>query len=480
MHYLIQVNLYLIVFFGFYVLFLRKETFYQANRFYLMLSGIMSFVIPFIHTQWVKSWFLTREVSQIMASYDTTALEVPITAVAGTHQVALSHILLGLYVAGLLYFTWRFGMNIFRTFRFMSDFEENDPHAFSFFGKVRVGKSLRRYKAVFDHERIHVVQCHSFDVILFEMVSILCWVNPLVYFLKREIRLLHEYQADEYASRMTGSRAYYAALLLSRKFGVTPESILGNAFFTQSFLKARIRMLSKEGSRKQALLKYGFVAPIFLGMMVLASASIARSENLGKIEQYSEELVFENPAPRLGFDLKQVKVDLSGFRKDGSVKTLADEDDISFEKAGPVSEKLPPPPPIDRKKVTVETKEPEQSELPPPPVREPAPREEIFIGVELQPSFPGGEREMYNFLAQNLQYPAAATRANVQGRVTLQFIIEKDGTVSNPKVLKGIGFGADEEAVRVVSSMPKWNPGVQNGRNVRVYYTIPIMFTLSE
>ena len=470
---MIQVNLYLMVFFGFYVLFLRKETFYQANRFYLMLSGIMSFVIPFMHTSWVQSWFVTREVTEIMASYDTTALEIPITAVAGTHQIALSHILLGLYVGGLLYFTWRFGLGIFRTIRFMNDFEENDPHAFSFFGKVKVGKSLMRYKAVFDHERIHVVQCHSFDVILFEMISILCWVNPLVYFLKREIRLLHEYQADDYASRMTGSRAYYAALLLSRKFGVTPESILGNAFFTQSFLKARIQMLSKESSRKRALLKYGFVAPIFLGMMVLASASIARSENLGKIEKYSDDLVFENPAPRLTRDLKEVKIDLSGFREDGTVKTLTDEEDISFGERAKAKVKiqspqpLPPPPPREENVPEVEGQPEERAK-------------EVFVGVENQPVFPGGEREMYNFLAANLNYPEAATRAQIQGRVTIQFIIEKDGSVSAPKVLKGIGFGADEEALRVVTSMPKWTPGIQNGKPVRVYYTIPIIFTLSE
>lgn len=474
MHYLIQVNLYLMVFSGFYVFFLRKETFYQANRFYLMLSGIISFVIPFMHTSRVQSWFLTREVSDIIAGYDTTALEVPITAVAGTHMISLNHILLGLYVGGLLYFTWGFGMSIWRTVRFVSDFEDNEVQAFSFFGRIRVGKSLAGYKAVLDHERVHVVQCHSFDVILFEVVSILCWVNPLVYFLKREIRLLHEYQADEYASRLAGSKAYYAALLLSRRFGVTPESVLGNGFFKQSFLKARIQMLSKESSNKRALLKYGFVAPLFLGMMVLASASIARSENLEKIEQYSEDLVFANPAPGLVRDLKEVRIDLSGFRKDGTVKSVGDDEDISFgkrEEAQTVRKKSPPPPPPIEVEITLKA---------PPPVEKTPKDEAIFVGVETQPNFPGGDQEMYRFLSANINYPAAATRANVQGRVVIQFVIEKDGSVSAPKVLKGIGFGTDQEAVRVVSSMPKWSPGMQNGTPVRVYYTIPIMFQLSE
>lgn len=466
MHYLIQVNLYLVLFFGFYVFFLRKETFYQANRFYLMLSGIVSFVIPFIHTAWVQSWFVTREVSHIMASYDATALEMPIAAV-GHPSVSLSGILLAVYLGGALYFTWKFGVSIYRTLRFVSDFEENDTLAFSFFGKVRVGKSLARYKAIFDHERVHVVQCHSFDVVLFEVISILCWVNPLVYVLKREIRLLHEYQADDYASRMTGSKAYYAALLVSRKFGVTPESILSNSFFTQSFLKARILMLSKESSHKRALLKYGLVAPLFLGMMVLASASIARSENIGRIEQYSEELVFEKPSV---WGVKEVKVDLTGYREDGTVKNLGDEEDMSF---GEETVKFTPPAKSVPKSVPV------QEVL---VLREPSvpTKDEIFVGVEEQPLFPGGEREMYKFLATHINYPETATRANVQGRVTLQFVVEKDGSVSNPKVLKGIGFGADEEAVRVVASMPKWTPGMQNGRSVRVYYTIPIMFTLAE
>ena len=468
MHYLIQVNIYLLAFFGFYVLFLRKETFYQANRFYLMLSGIMSFLIPFMQTAWVQSWLVTREVSQIMAGYEAEALEVPIISATANYQVSLATLLLGMYLVGILYFIYRFGKRIYRTVRWVSGFEENELQAFSFFGKVRVGKSLKQYKAIFDHERLHVVQCHSFDLVLFEVVGILCWMNPVVYLLKREIRLLHEYQADAYACRMAGSRSYYAALLVSHKFAVTPESILGNGFFTQSLLKARIKMLSKESSRKQALLKYGLIAPLFLSMMVLASASIAGSEKLGQIEQVSQELVFEKPVFSA---VKEVRVDLTDFRKDGTIKGVSEEEDISLGRVEialsdaptrTVPPKVVPAPP----KQEVKAEEPGA--------------EDIFVGVEIQPEYPGGSTEMYRYLASQVTYPEAASRANVQGRVTVQFVVEKDGTVSRPRVLKGIGFGADEEAVRVVSGMPKWQPGSQNGRNVSVYYTIPILFTLLD
>lgn len=101
-----------------------------------------------------------------------------------------------------------------------------------------------------------------------------------------------------------------------------------------------------------------------------------------------------------------------------------------------------------------------------------------FITVEVQPSFMGGNSEMYKFLSKNLKYPTAAQRANIQGKVFLSFIVEKDGSITDIETMKGIGFGCDEEAMRVVKLMPKWIAGKQNGRNVRVKFTIPVFFRL--
>ena len=106
--------------------------------------------------------------------------------------------------------------------------------------------------------------------------------------------------------------------------------------------------------------------------------------------------------------------------------------------------------------------------------------EEIFIGVEQDPEFPGGITQLYQFLGNSVRYPVAAQRANISGKVTVQFVVERDGSIGAVKVLKGIGFGCDEEAIRVIKSMPKWNPGKQNGRAVRVYYTIPVAYKLSD
>ena len=103
-----------------------------------------------------------------------------------------------------------------------------------------------------------------------------------------------------------------------------------------------------------------------------------------------------------------------------------------------------------------------------------------FTTVEVQPSFMGGNSEMYKFLGKNLKYPTAAQRANIQGKVFLSFIVEKDGSITDIETMKGIGFGCDEEAMRVVKLMPKWIAGKQNGRNVRVKFTIPVFFKLDD
>jgi len=102
----------------------------------------------------------------------------------------------------------------------------------------------------------------------------------------------------------------------------------------------------------------------------------------------------------------------------------------------------------------------------------------VYTVVEQMPEYPGGMNAMMSYLSSNITYPQQAKNDTVTGRVFINFIIEKDGSVTNVKVLRGIGSGCDEEAVRVISSMPKWKPGVQNGEAVRVSYNIPIKFAL--
>ncbi len=103
---------------------------------------------------------------------------------------------------------------------------------------------------------------------------------------------------------------------------------------------------------------------------------------------------------------------------------------------------------------------------------------EIFTVVEAMPEFPGGMAKLMGYLGNNIKYPPFAKETNIQGRVFINFVVEPDGKISNVKVLRGIGGGCDEEAIRVVESMPNWKPGMQRGKPVRVSYNLPVKFTL--
>lgn len=104
--------------------------------------------------------------------------------------------------------------------------------------------------------------------------------------------------------------------------------------------------------------------------------------------------------------------------------------------------------------------------------------EQIFTVVENDPEFPGGMEALYKYLAQNIKYPQLARDNNITGRVYVTFVVEKDGSIANPKVLRDIGGGCGQEAIRVVKSMPKWTPGKQRGKAVRVQFNLPVNFSL--
>ena len=116
---------------------------------------------------------------------------------------------------------------------------------------------------------------------------------------------------------------------------------------------------------------------------------------------------------------------------------------------------------------------------PPPPTEMAAATDEVYTVVETMPQFPGGEEARIKYMINTIKYPEAAKKQQLQGTVYVSFIVEKDGSISDTKVLRGIGKLCDEEAIRVIEAMPKWTPGVQNGKTVRVKFTIPIQFKLN-
>ncbi len=115
---------------------------------------------------------------------------------------------------------------------------------------------------------------------------------------------------------------------------------------------------------------------------------------------------------------------------------------------------------------------------PPPPAPKPEVATKVFDVVEEMPSFPGGQGALMLYLASNIKYPVVAQENGVQGRVIVSFVVERDGSISDVRVARSVDPSLDREAQRVVKSMPRWNPGKQNGSAVRVKYTVPVVFRL--
>lgn len=453
-NYLIQVNLFLAVFYGFYWLFLRKETFNTNNRIYLVGSAFFSFAIPLWNSELIQSWLITKEASEIIYSYELS--EIIIKNRHEQMQGWFSLRILGIvYVAGALCFSVRFLINVLKLDRLLRS-ENPSVRAFSFFNKVFVDQELRENDTILEHEMVHIKQVHSFDIIVFEILGIVCWFNPVVYYYKTSIKHIHEFIADEIASSYLPSRADYAMLLFSQQFRVQAVPMVNN-FFSRSTLKLRIQMLKKERSAKIALLKYGLIVPVFLGMLILTSATIARNTTAEELSQIISipEIKLREVSDALQTPPAVVKKDQPEEVEKDSFKLMVS----SPEPAGQYQPVVTTPATVVLSEIVPE-------------------KQAIYTAAEENPEFNGGVSEMYKFVNQNIKYPPAAQRANVSGRVFLKFVIEKDGSIGNVQVLKGIGFGCDEEAMKVISSMPKWKPGKQNGSPVRVYYNMPVLFQL--
>lgn len=290
--YLLLVNIYLLLFYGFYVLLLRKETFFQLNRLYLVSAALLSFMIPVIQADWVQNLFITQQVKYTL--YSSPVLVYHFKPIEES-PISIGEVLFIIYAAGIVFLSLRLIWQLFKLKKVIS--QPQSQVSYSFFKTVKLNADGEANEAIATHEDVHAKQWHSADVLLVELVMIINWFNPIVYFYRRAIKHIHEFIADRHAVEAGTDKADYAMLLLSQTFN-TPSHNLVNSFFNKSLLKERIIMLQKNKSHRITLIKYGLSAPLFILMMVLSSATINNSDTITVINTKADK-VFSTPASKV-------------------------------------------------------------------------------------------------------------------------------------------------------------------------------------
>jgi hypothetical protein len=500
--YLLQVNVGIVLFYLFYRLFFAGDTFWKTRRMYLLLSFVASFAYPLLS---IESWLSQPEPVQTTLVRITTLPEIVVTPVQQPELIPFEYLLTGAYLLVsavllgrmlvqllvLLRLRWTGTVTLLQGAKVIAVDREISP--FSFFGAVFINPQLHteaETQQILAHELTHVGQWHSVDVLVGELLSIAFWINPAVWLLKREIRQNLEFLADHQVLRSGFEAKHYQYHLLQLSYQA-PEAKLGNQF-NVSPLKKRIMMMNKQKTNKAAVLKYMLIVPLVLSLVLVANAQsvVKKSKKaVAKTAQKSTKTVSDS----IKVPVKTTKKFVAPVVENDADTVRLNGELVRLRKIKHGKETL--------YTAQVVTDEKSQSS-----------GEKVYQVVEKMPQYPGGDQELFGYLARNIKYPAAAQDAAVQGRVYVKFIVNKEGKVTDAKVIRGIsgagksaksedvvvvGYGTnsqeqkksgdyekgaraiDAEALRVVNAMPQWTPGEQKGQKVSVYYVLPIQFKMT-
>lgn len=294
--YILEANLYLLGFYSFYLLFLQHETFYASNRFYLLITSLISFLLPILQLGILKP---SAEILSIVAFPEDQNIfidsQVEVVEPVATFSPTTYLLMFYLVIASL--FAIKLAWDIFKILKIRYRATEQqvgqitivnltEETAFSFFNLLFVHPKLAQKKAVMEHEMIHIRQKHSMDILLFEILQIVSWFNPVLYLIKKDLKLIHEYIADELSTPDVDRKHEYALFLIENSFGIMPTP-LTNQFFNQSILKRRINMLNKKRTVGWARLKLLLALPLTAGM--LCTSTMAFTKDYGYLDLLPEK-----------------------------------------------------------------------------------------------------------------------------------------------------------------------------------------------
>lgn len=328
------------------------------------------------------------------------------------------------------------------------------------------------HQAILHHELAHARQLHSLDILLIQIFRIFCWFLPSAWWLQKEVKKIHEFDADRIALRHF-SLSDYSNILIKHTLRSNGWALV-NSFHGGSVLK-RIRAMKNQmkyiSGWKLALLctLYAVLITTFAcnneldqEIEKIADVTALEMEIPVQAKELIEDLHSKNPEKTYAYkELPLEEGEQVGTVYDILRKLHVDGNLVSFFYLK------------DRLGVVVELK----NYTAKPPLKG---GEQIFTIVENQPEFPGGLEAFYQYISKNLNYPATARSASIEGRVYVEFIVDQDGSITEVKTVKGIGNGCDAEAERVIRNAPRFNPGSEGGEPVKVKMVLPIIFKLSH
>ncbi|WP_297643086.1 M56 family metallopeptidase [uncultured Bacteroides sp.] len=449
--YFLKANVAIALFYAFYRLFFHKDTFFSWRRTALLCFFAISAAIPLLN---IQTWITKQEPMVAMADLYATVVLPEFTMEIGTGSTGWKNLITEYttiaYWSVVSLLLLRFALQLTGIIRLACRCRQTRiagtnvhllPQAdgpFSFFHWIFIHPSSHteeELSEIMTHELTHARQWHSVDVIISELGCIFCWFNPFAWLTKQEIRTNLEYMADArvlehgydsktYQYHLLGLAHQKASATIYNSFNVLP-------------LKKRIRMMNKRRTKEIGRTKYLMFFPLAASLMIVS--------NIEAVARTTKEIAAEV--------IEAVDTRMEPTTTKSSAPQVA------------------PQPKPDIPSVTYKGKAVGKDTLDTP----------AFEVVENMPEFPdGGMAGLMQYLAENIRYPKKAQQEGTQGRVTVQFIVEKDGSISHTSILRSVHPELDAEAMRVINTMPKWKPGTQRGEVVRVKYTIPVTFRLPE
>ena len=520
--YILKSAVCLAIFYLFYRLLLSKETFHRFNRMALLGVMLLSCLLPLVkvtveQASPVNAQVMSMEDLLLMYQWNSEAV-----VEEGSRPFHWQDGLVLVYFVGLFFVIvrhlWSLGRMLYLIRHSRCERLDNGIRLvvhrrklapFSWMRYIVISETDLKESGhhILVHEMAHIHHRHSWDLLLTEACAWLQWFNPAIWLLKQELQNIHEYEADEEVLRQGINAKEYQMLLIKKAVGARLYSIANS--FNHSSLKKRITMMIRKKSNPWARAKYLYVLPL-AAVTVAAFARPEISKPLDEIssvkvndlsavlETYADKNV-SNPAEKTKLKMKVVDeegkpiIAATVLVANTTNGTITDENgNFTLEVGTDQSIQVAY---IGMSTVTMSVKDclkkadqtivlTESDTKKDVKVVASAPQtvvsdDQTFSVVEQMPEYPGGMRAGLEFMARNLRYPTKAREAGKQGRVIVQFVVRKDGSLSDFKVLRPVDPWLDAEAIRVISTMPKWKPGMQEGKPVSVKFTLPVTSMLA-